>query len=80
MPEPNNRDRAEWAREALDGFIAETGNASGTTDEHVSDLLCDLRHLCDAEGVEWAAMIRRANMHYRAEIEELGQLQSRCKT
>lgn len=45
-PEDMNEARAEWARVALDAFMQLTG-----TDlcDAVSDLLCDLRHLCDRD-------------------------------
>lgn len=43
--EPNNKDRAEFAREALDAYIARTNTSF---DCAFRDLICDLHHLHDA--------------------------------
>lgn len=34
----------------------------------VSDLLGDIRHLCDNEGLEFAKLDRRGHGHYTAEV------------
>ena len=45
---PNNNDRAEWAREALAGYMKRTGSDIDTA---VRDLIGDLGHLFDRDVV-----------------------------
>lgn len=64
-----NDDRARWARIAADVFARETGL---TTDGDgyetiIGDLICDLHHLADREGIVWKAVIDRQDFHYEAE-------------
>ena len=63
-PEGQNDDRACWAEVALDAFQQETG----TEDEDaLSDLLTDLMHYCDRNGIQWADELARASRNYREE-------------
>lgn len=39
-------------------------------EEVAGDLVCDLMHLLDRWGIEWAEVERQATMHYRDEAEE----------
>jgi hypothetical protein len=69
-PEKQNHDRAVWAGIALGHFQ----NKTGTDDEDsLSDLLCDLMHLCDrrakAAGFDFDRELDRARGHYQAETE-----------
>lgn len=42
-----------------------------TKPDFVTDLLADLRHYCDAEGVDFANQDRIAYGHYRVELKEV---------
>ena len=63
-PEGMNENRAEWAQEAIDVFIVNTRADLG---DAVCDLMADLGHWCDRNGMDLAAEIRRGAMHYQAE-------------
>lgn len=68
-----NGDRVEWARAALETFAATTGRAGecvGTEGRAsvLADLLADLLHLCDADGVNFAAALRMGRMFYNDEV------------
>ena len=69
MEDPTNRDRASWAANALDTFQSETG---ADAEDAVSDLLCDLMHLCDTNRTQetFTVALYRARGHYDAETEE----------
>jgi len=72
-PEGMNQDRAEWARAAVDAFRAETGLDDGDgMDTAIGDLLADLAHLCDVEGLDFANLLARADDHYTAETSTEG--------
>lgn len=70
MNGPDNLDRAQWARLALVTFAEATRQDGDEHEEVVSDLLCDLRHFCDLAELDWTDLLRRAEMHYEAEVEE----------
>jgi len=63
-PEEMNDDRADWAAAALSAFQAQTGSDLG---DAVSDLLCDLMHWCDRNGISFRKELERARWHYDAE-------------
>lgn len=64
--EYTNDDRAARAQEAVDTFK----RATGTDDEDaISDLLCNLMHLCDVRGDDFGTLLNRGAGHYQAEIE-----------
>ena len=69
-PEKMNGDRAVYAGIALGHFQCETGTDD---EEGLSDLLCDLMHLCDRRakepGFDFDAELARAGRHYKAETE-----------
>lgn len=60
-----NADRTEWARNALDTFARDTFGrpfsrlVEGDREDCFSDLLCNLRHLAQAEGLDFADLDRR---------------------
>jgi len=63
-----NKERAGWARTALDLF-AKTVNSSDQ-EEAVSDLLADLMHLCDEDEIESGEALARAKRNYEGEVED----------
>jgi hypothetical protein len=34
------------------------------------DLICNLHHLADVDGVDWDEVLRMSDLHYKAEVEE----------
>lgn len=67
LQQPTNNQRAAWARSALNHFTDEVGDA-GDMQDNIGDLICDLRHLCDAEGVDFQQALVNGLSNYRAEI------------
>lgn len=65
--EVNNGHRAAWAAKALALFSAHTGVQDEDAELRISDLLCDLRHLADQEGVDWDQALARGDGHYQEE-------------
>jgi hypothetical protein len=65
--EPTNEDRASWAEVAVEAFKKETRMEGEDLETCMGDLLCDLRHLADAEGLSWDGLLHKGDMHYRAE-------------
>jgi len=63
-----NDARAEWADEAIKTFIKRTGT---DFEDSLGDLLCDLMHWSDRNGIDFNTMLERAQDHYR---EETGQM------
>lgn len=70
--EPSNNDRASWANTAVQAHGLETMDSP--EDEDIStligDLLCNLRHLCDAEGLDFGAVDKGSHRCYMEEIGE----------
>jgi hypothetical protein len=67
-PENMNDDRASWAEVALQAFMDETGT---DPEDAISDLIADLKHLCDRKGDVYGdadAMIARGQRCYEEEI------------
>lgn len=73
-PEQQNRDRSGWAMAAVETFQAATrlSKADGL-DTAIMDLIGDLAHLCDDEGLNLAGLITRAKFHYDQETDFLGK-------
>lgn len=63
-PEKQNQARAEWAATAVRAFRKVTG---ADYDDAVSDLLVDLGHYCDREGMNFTTALRRASNRYHEE-------------
>ena len=65
-PDGQNDDRAGWADLALLAFQAATGT---DREDALSDLLCDLMHLCDRDIFlgSFETQVERARGHYEAE-------------
>ena len=64
----DNNQRAAFAGEAVKAYAKRTGMLTGEDPETVvSDLLNDMRHLCDALGLDFEALAAN-DMHYHAEL------------
>lgn len=63
-PDGQNDDRASCAREALDRFVQVTGT---DPEDAVADLLADLMHFADRNGVNFNHELKRARWHYHEE-------------
>lgn len=65
-----NKDRIRWARKALDKHAELTCSETEAPETQAIDLLCNLRHWCDAVGVNFDDLNRIAAGHYAAEKQE----------
>lgn len=67
---PKAEDRAEFAEEALlhHDTIADARDLRFRHDLHMTNLLADLMHLADREGLDYAAIHQRAITHYQSEV------------
>lgn len=72
--EPTNADRADWALTAVKVFAEETGMGPDRGNEELftvlQDLLCDIMHLCDVEGVSFEEVFGQARGVYNEEVQE----------
>jgi hypothetical protein len=57
MPKPLNQEHADQARKAIAACEFDPHQDLSTS---VSDLLVDLAHLCDAEGVDFVERVKKA--------------------
>ena len=73
MDEPSNADRAEWARDAVRAFAELTRIEDEEMATQISDLVCNLRHLCDEESVDFEQVLSAANSNYAEECWEATQ-------
>jgi len=64
-----NTQRAKWANSALDTFSTETGLEGEELDTQISDLLCNLQHLCTQENIEFTECLDRSTRNYETELE-----------
>lgn len=69
---PTNLDRSTWADAALDAYarLTRTIPEDSDTEELVRDLLTDLMHLCDRDGVDFAQELEYARGNYQEEMDE----------
>ena len=65
-----NADRADAADKALATFTRATWMQGEDYETRISDLVTDLIHLCDREGVVFDDVITRAKQHHRFELED----------
>jgi hypothetical protein len=65
-PEDMNTDRARWAYAALVAFMDVTGCDE---QEAPGDLLADLMHWCDRNGMDFEAVLEGARTNYRQETD-----------
>jgi len=87
-PEQMNSRRAQWAAEAFEQFIQAHGKQASPEMEgserreirerNLTDLLSNLGHMCDRDGIDLSRALRLAAVHYWAETAGEGaQFQSR---
>lgn len=62
----DNDGRAEWAEAAIATYRSITGSERDTA---IADFLCNLRHACDRQGLDWDRELRVGMQHYKAETE-----------
>lgn len=66
-PEGRNDERASWAGVAIAAFRDLT---NCDQEDAVSDLMANIMHFCDRNGMSFSAELQRARMHYEAETYE----------
>ena len=60
--------RARWANRAVHKFQRDSGlSKTEGLDIAITDLLCDLAHLCNKEGLEFERLLSQAMGHFIAE-------------
>lgn len=71
-PDNLNNERADWAEAALDAFalVTRMDTAGEDYETILGDLLCDLMHWCDRNGVDFDVMLDVARMGYEDETTE----------
>ena len=69
MKQITNAQRAEMAYRALKKFSELTGVEGEDESDQISDLLCNLMHCADEQGVDFDECIELAKHHYKNEIE-----------
>lgn len=62
---PDNADRARWADAAVDAFNTKTGTTE--YEEAIGDLIADLGHLAEREGLDFMALARRGIADWQIE-------------
>lgn len=67
--EPTNNERAAKAAEKVKGYA---GEKAEDVEADVVDLLVDLRHYCDAVGLDFGRLNRTARHHHEAEVGQHG--------
>lgn len=70
MQSDDNAGRAAHAQFALAEYVLWTGCGDEDIETQVSDLLADLRHLCDVREVDFDACLDRASFHYTEEVKD----------
>lgn len=66
-PEERNDQRAEYAEIAIAAFNEVNGDDEPSS--NLSDLLCNLRHWCDRNDVDFEQAALSAEINYNAETE-----------
>lgn len=67
-PYPMNASRALWARLALEAFAEETG--AELIEQALGDLIADLGHLCDEQGLDFLHLAARGIATWKIEQED----------
>ena len=70
MALPTNEDRIKWAQQSLNTHARVTRSEDEAPDTWAIDLLCNLRHWCDAACVNFDELNRIAAGHYAVEKQE----------
>jgi hypothetical protein len=70
MKNPTNNRRALWAYGAVESMAAKTMRSPEGEEiaDKIRDLLCNIQHLCDAEGLNYDDLLDSARVGYREEI------------
>jgi hypothetical protein len=63
----NNHDRSVLAEHAIDVFAIITRMKNESLETTMSDLICDMMHLCKREGLSFKRIRRNAKDHFREE-------------
>ena len=71
---PMNQSRAGWARKAVEAFGSITG--ADLYEEAIGDLICDVGHLCDQEGLDFLALLGGAVANWKIEQTDPDGLQN----
>jgi hypothetical protein len=71
-PDGMNNDRAAWAELAIDALGAATNmvTAGESRETMLGDLLADLMHWCDRNGVDFNFKLEGARMNYEEETRD----------
>lgn len=67
--DPTNNERAAKVAEKVKGYA---GEKAEDVEADVVDLLVDLRHYCDAVGLDFGRLNRTARHHHEAEVGQHG--------
>jgi hypothetical protein len=70
-----NMNRIQRARKAVRGYAGEFHDLEA----NIKDILCDLRHLCEAKGIDFDKCDRMARDHYQVESSRGPRLGSEAK-
>ena len=54
---PTNAKRAAWAEAGVRAFLKASGETEAVDEDSIRDLMADLLHLCDREGVDAQAAV-----------------------
>lgn len=68
--QPSNNQRASWANTALSAFVNEVAWGQQDDEEMMNDLLCNIRHLADAQGWDIEAMWAGSARTHAEEVAE----------
>ena len=64
----SNGTRAEYAEAGIHAFLDATGERFDNVDtDAISDLVADLGHLCDREGLDFLPLVETATMNWETE-------------
>lgn len=69
----NNQDRAESAYRAVAKFSGLTSLNMEEMETQISDLLCNLQHLADEQGIDFQACLENGSRYYQAEVQQESQ-------
>lgn len=68
---PTNAERAAWAWDACDTFADATGlSVDDELPSVIGDLIANLLHLAEQEGLCAESILGTSRMHFEAELEE----------
>jgi len=62
-----NRKRAEQAEFGVEAAGRARGDAVNIDEDNIRDLVADLGHLCDREGLDFVAIVKTAKADWRSE-------------